>query len=99
MKFLPERKKAETSKRNLGFLRILHCLFHCGALLLFLLRQKQLNLLLHTLELLIFGIRERRVGFQRKRTRIPDHGKLLIRKRRCSFIKPARAAKSSFAAS
>ena len=28
MKFLPERKKAETSKRNLGFLQILHCLFH-----------------------------------------------------------------------
>ena len=78
MKFLPERKKAETSKRNLGFLRILHCLFHCGALLLFLLRQKQFSLLLHTLELLFFGIRERRVILQRKRTRIPDHGKLLV---------------------
>ena len=71
-------KKAETSKRNLGFLRILHRLFHCGALLLFLLRQKQLNLLLHTLELLIFGIRERRVILQRKRTRVPDHSKLLV---------------------
>ena len=78
MKFLPERKKAETSKRNLGSLQILHCLFHCWALLLFLLRQKQLSLLLHTLELLFFGLRERRVGFQRKRTRIPDHSKLLV---------------------
>ena len=52
MKSLLNAKKAETSKRNLGFLRILHRLFYCGALLLFLLRQKQLNLLLHTLELL-----------------------------------------------
>ena len=78
MKFLPERKKAETSKRNLGSLQILHCLFHCWALLLRLLRQKQFDLLLYTLELLIFGIRERRVGFQRKRTRIPDHSKLLV---------------------
>ena len=56
IKFLPERKKTETSKRNLGFLRILHCLFHCGTLLLFLLRQKQLDLLLHTLELLFLRI-------------------------------------------
>ena len=99
MKFLPERKKAETSKRNPGSLQILHCLFHRLVLLLRLLRQKKFDLLLHTLELLFFGIRERRVILQRKRTRIPDHGKLLIRKRRCSFIKPARAAKSSFAAS
>ena len=59
-------------------LRILHCLFYCGALFLFLLRQKQLDLLLHTLELLFFGIRERCVILQRKRTRIPDHSKLLI---------------------
>ena len=78
MKFLPERKKAETSKQNLGSLQILHCLFHCWALLLRLLRQKQLDLLLHTLELLFFGIRERRVILQRKRTRIPDHSKLLV---------------------
>ena len=42
-------------------------------LILFLLRQKQLDLLLHTLELLFFGIRERRVILQRKRTRVPDH--------------------------
>ena len=34
--------------------------------------------LLHTLELLFFGIRERRVILQRKRTRIPDHSKLLV---------------------
>ena len=55
MKFLPERKKAETSKRNLGPLRKLHCLFHLGMLflLLFLLRQKRLDLLLHILELLL----------------------------------------------
>ena len=66
MKFLPERKKAETSKRNLGSLQILHCLFHCWALLLRLLRQKKFDLLLHTLELLFFGIRERRVILQRK---------------------------------
>ena len=81
MKFLPERKKAETSKRNLGSLQILHCLFHCAVLLLFLLRQKQLNLLLHTLELLFFGIRERCVILQRKRTGVSDHAKLLIRKK------------------
>ena len=78
MKFLPERKKAGTSKRNLGSLQILHCLFHCWALLLRLLRQKKFDLLLHTLELLFFGIRERRVILQRKRTRIPDHSKLLV---------------------
>ena len=76
MKFLPERKKAETSKRNLGLLQILHCLFHCGAL--FLLRQKQLDLLLHTVELFFFGIRECRVGFQRKLACISDYGKLLV---------------------
>lgn len=78
MKFLPERKKAETSKRNLGFLRILHCLFHCWALLLFLLWQKQFDLLLHTLELLFFGIRERRIILQRKLASISDYGKLLV---------------------
>ena len=50
-------------------------------LLLRLLRQKKFDLLLHTLELLFFGIRERRVILQRKRTRIPDHGKLLIGKK------------------
>ena len=33
------------------------------------------------MELLFFGIGKCRVGFQRKRTRIPDHGKLLIRKK------------------
>ena len=59
-------KKAETSKRNLGSLQILHCLFHCGALLLFLLRQKKFDLLLYALKLLFFGIRERRVILQRK---------------------------------
>ena len=78
MKFLPERKKAETSKRNLGSLQILHCLFHCWALLLRLLRQKKFVLLLHTLELLFLGIRECRVILQRKLTGIPDHGKLLV---------------------
>ena len=36
--------------------------------------QKQLDLLLHTVELLFLGIRECRVILQRKRTRIPDHG-------------------------
>ena len=81
MKFLPERKKAETSKRNLGSLQILHCLFHCWALLLRLLRQKKFDLLLHTLELLFFGIRERCVILQRKRTGVSDHAKLLIRKK------------------
>ena len=40
-------------------------------LLLFLLRQKHFNLLLYTAELLFFGIRERRVILQRKRTRVP----------------------------
>ena len=87
MKFLPERKKAETSKRNLGSLQILHCLFHCGALLLFLLRQKQLDLLLYAVKLLFFCIRERRVILQRKLTGIPDHGKLLIRKKALAFHK------------
>ena len=77
-KFLPERKKAETSKRNLGSLQILHCLFHCGALLLRLLRQKKFDLLLHTLELLFFGIRERRASFQCKLACISDYGKLLV---------------------
>ena len=84
MKFLPERKKAETSKRNLGSLQILHCLFHCGALLLRLLRQKKFDLLLYALKLLFFGIGKRCVGFQRKRTRIPDHGKLLVGKKALS---------------
>ena len=74
--FLLKRKKAGTSKRNPGFQQILHCLFHCEPL--FLLRQKHLDLLLHTLELLFFGIRERRVILQRKLTGIPDHGKLLV---------------------
>ena len=80
MKFLPERKKAETSKRNLGPLRKLHCLFHLGMLflLLFLLRQKRLDLLLHILELLFFGIRKRCVILQRKLTGGPDHSKLLV---------------------
>ena len=78
MKFLPERKKAETSKRNLGSLQILHCLFHCWALLLRLLRQKKFDLLLHTLELLFFCIRERRVILQRKLASIFDYGKLLV---------------------
>ena len=78
MKFLPERKKAETSKRNLGSLQILHCLLHCWALLLRLLRQKKFDLLLYTLELLSLGIRECRVVLQRKRTRVPDHSKLLV---------------------
>ena len=78
MKSLLNAKKAETSKRNLGSLQILHCLFHCWALLLRLLRQKKFDLLLHTLELLFFGIRERRVILQRKRTRVPDHSKLLV---------------------
>ena len=76
--FLLKRKKAGTSKRNPGFLQILHCLFHCVVLLLFLLRQKHFNLLLYTAELLFFGIRERRVILQRKRTRVPDHSKLLV---------------------
>ena len=53
----------------------------------FLLWQKQLDLLLHTLELLFFGIRERRVILQRKLTGIPDHGKLLIRKKALAFHK------------
>ena len=78
MKFLPERKKAETSKRNLGSLQILHCLFHCVVLLLRLLRQKKFDLLLHTLELLFFPILERRVGFQCKLAGVPNHGKLLV---------------------
>ena len=77
-KFLPERKKAETSKRNLGSLQILHCLFHCWALLLRLLRQKKFDLLLHTLELLFFGIRERRVILQRKLAGIFNHSNLLV---------------------
>ena len=51
-------KKQGLLKRNPGPLRILHCLFHLGMLflLLFLLRQKQLDLLLHTLELLFLRI-------------------------------------------
>ena len=78
MKFLPERKKAGTSKRNLGSLQILHCLFHCWALLLRLLRQKKFDLLLYTLELIFFGIRERRVVLQRKLASIFNHSKLLV---------------------
>ena len=78
MKFLPERKKAETSKRNLGFLQILHCLLHCGVLITFLLWQKQLDLLLHTLELLFLGIRECRVILQRKLADIFNHSNLLV---------------------
>ena len=83
--FLLKRKKAGTSKRNPGFLQILHCLFHRLVLLLRLLRQKQFDLLLYALKLLFFGIGKRCVGFQRKRTRIPDHGKLLIRKKALSL--------------
>lgn len=49
-------------------------------LLLFLLRQKRLDLLLHILELLFFGIRKRCVILQRKLAGVPDHGKLFIRK-------------------
>ena len=93
MKFLPERKKAETSKRNLGFLRILHCLLHCGALLLFLLRQKQLDLLLYAVKLLFFGIRERCIILQRKRTRVPDHSKLLIGKKVLLFYQTSSDSK------
>ena len=78
MKFLPERKKAETSKRNLGSLQILHCLLHRGLLLLFLLWQKQLDLLLHTVELLFLGIRECRVVLQRKLAGIFNHSNLLV---------------------
>ena len=80
IKSLPERKKAETSTRNLGPLRKLHCLFHLGMLflLLFLLRQKRLDLLLHILELLFFGIRKRCVILQRKLTGGPDHSNLLV---------------------
>ena len=78
MKFLPERKKAETSKRNLGSLQILHCLLHCGVLIPFLLWQKQFDLLLHALELLFFGIRECRVVLQRKLAGIFNHSKLLV---------------------
>ena len=54
-------------------------------LLLFLLRQKHLDLLLHTLELLFFGIRERCIILQRKLTGVPDHGKLLVRKKALAF--------------
>ena len=78
IKSLPERKKAETSKRNLGSLQILHCLFHRLVLLLRLLRQKQFDLLLYALKLLFFGIRERRVSFQCKLACISDYGKLLV---------------------
>ena len=78
MKFLPERKKAETSKQNLGSLQILHCLFHRLVLLLHLLRQKKFDLLLHTLELLFLGIRECRVVLQRKLAGIFNHSNLLV---------------------
>ena len=73
MKFLPERKKAGTSKRNLGSLQILHCLFHRLVLLLRLLRQKQFDLLLYALKLLFLGIRECRVVLQRKLASIFNH--------------------------
>ena len=76
--FLLKRKKAGTSKRNPGFLQILHCLFHRLVLLLRLLRQKQFDLLLHTLELLFFGIRECRVVLQRKLAGIFNHSNLLV---------------------
>ena len=46
-----------------------------------LLRQKKFDLLLHTLELLFFGIRERRVSFQRKRAGVPERRELTIYKR------------------
>ena len=76
---LQNAKRPGLLKRNPGPLRILHCLFHLGMLflLLFLLRQKQLDLLLHTLELLFLGIRERRVSFQCKLACISDYGKLI----------------------
>ena len=75
---LQNAKKPGLLKRNPGSLRILHCLFHCWALLLRLLRQKKFDLLLYALKLLFFGIRERRVILQRKRTRVPDHSKLIV---------------------
>ena len=96
---LQERKKAGTSKRNPGFLQILHCLFHCGALFLFLLRQKQFDLLLHAAQQLFLRIRKRRVILQRKPTGVPDHSKLLVGKKALVFHRPARTAKSFFAAS
>ena len=78
MKSLLNAKKPGLLKRNPSFLQILHCLFHCETLLLFLLRQKQFDLLLHALELLFFGIRERHVSFQCKLACISDYGKLLV---------------------
>ena len=79
MKFLPERKKAGTSeKKSRLSANITLSVPLSGAAPAFLLRQKQLDLLLHTLELLFFGIRERRVILQRKRTGVPDHSKLLV---------------------
>ena len=74
----PERKEAGTSEKKSRLLRILHCLFHCGALFLFLLRQKYSDLHLHAAELLFFRIRESRVVFQRKGASVPEHGKLLV---------------------
>ena len=77
---LQNAKKPGLLNRNPGPLRILHCLFHLGMLflLLFLLRQKRLDLLLHILELLFFGIRKRCVILQRKLTGGPDHSKLIV---------------------
>ena len=60
------------------FREILHCLLHCGVLIPFLLWQNEIDLFLYTVELLFFGIRERRVGFQRELAGVPDHGKLLV---------------------
>ena len=59
----------------------------------FLLRQKQLDLLLHTVELLFLGIRECRVGFQRKLAGVPDHGKLLIGKKVLLFYQTSSDSK------
>ena len=77
---LQNAKKPGLLKRNPGPLRILHCLFHLGMLflLLFLLRQKRLDLLLHILELLFLGIRECRVVLQRKLAGIFNHSNLLV---------------------
>ena len=50
-------------------------------------KEKPLDLLLYAVKLLFFCIRERRVILQRKLTGIPDHGKLLIRKKALAFHK------------
>ena len=44
-------------------------------------------MLLHTLELLFFGIRERRVILQRKLASIFDYGKLFVREKALAFHK------------